>query len=151
MSYQIAIDLNYSDLIDFSENEFTKAGPGALRGINKAFESLGDYAPADIIHWMVDHQEAAFESLGLPFNGLWGRPLHAIDCQGLFCETDKYCRVAVPELASARKRIKARFSATPEPISFFFPPKWGFNDKLSASPVLGTTPQCRASNQESPF
>ena len=35
MSYQIAIDLNYSDLIDFSENEFTKAGPGALRGISK--------------------------------------------------------------------------------------------------------------------
>ncbi|MGH3899061.1 MAG: nucleotide kinase domain-containing protein [Pseudonocardiaceae bacterium] len=83
MSYQIAIDLNYSDLVDFSENEFTQAGPGALRGINKVFETLGDHTPADIIHWMVDHQETAFESLGLPFRGLWGRPLHAIDCQGL--------------------------------------------------------------------
>ena len=27
MSYQIVVDLNYSDLIDFSENELTKAGP----------------------------------------------------------------------------------------------------------------------------
>ena len=98
------------------------------------FENLGDHTPADIIHWMVDHQEAAYESLGLPFHGLWGRPLHAIDCQGLFCETDKYCRAAAPELTSARKRIKTRFSANPESIEFFFPPKWGINDKLPGSP-----------------
>src|SRR5690606_26807002 len=113
ISYQMSIDLNYSDQIAFSENEFTQAGPGALRGIKKVFADLGDYTPADIIRWMVDHQEQEFARLGLPFDGLWGRPLQAIDCQGLFCETDKYCRVAVPELASARKRIKTRFSATP--------------------------------------
>ncbi len=147
MSYQIAIDLNYSDLINFSENEFTKAGPGALRGIGKVFESLGDYGPTDIIHWMVDHQETAFESLGLPFNGLWGRPLHAIDCQGLFCETDKYCREAAPELTSARKRIKARFTVTPGPIELFFPPKWGINDRLPKSPVFGRTSQRERSDQ----
>ena len=63
--------------------------------------------------------------------------MHAIDCQGLFCETDKYCREAVPELASARKRIKARFSVAPEPIHLFFPPKWGINDKLPKGAVLG--------------
>jgi hypothetical protein len=141
MSYQIAVDLNYSDLIDFSENEFTQAGPGALRGINKVFETLGNHTPADIIHWIVDHQEAAFESLGLPFHGLWGRPLHTIDCQGLFCETDKYCRAAAPELTSARKRIKTRFSANPEPIGFFFPPKW----------VLTTSCQTHRDDQSSLF
>ena len=43
MSYQVAIDLNYSDLLDFSENDFTQPGPGALRGIKKAFEDLGSY------------------------------------------------------------------------------------------------------------
>jgi hypothetical protein len=141
MSYQTAIDLNYSDLIDFSENEFTKAGPGALKGISKMFESLGDYTPTDVIHWMVDHQEAAFESHNLPFNGLWGRRLHAIDCQGLFCETDKYCREAAPELTSARKRIKARFAVNPEPINLFFPPKWGINGRLPESSVFGEMPQ----------
>ncbi|MGH3696429.1 MAG: nucleotide kinase domain-containing protein [Pseudonocardiaceae bacterium] len=139
MSYQVAIDLNYSDLINFSENEFTKAGPGALRGISKVFEDLGDYTPTDIIHWMVDHQDAAFESLDLPFNGLWGRSLHAIDCQGLFCETDKYCREAAPELTSTRKRIKTRFSITPESIELFFPPKWGINHGLPESAVFGET------------
>jgi 5-hmdU DNA kinase, helical domain len=137
MSYQTAVDLNYSELIDFSENEFTQAGPGALRGIKKCFENLGDYKPADVIHWMVDHQEQEFTQLGLPFGGLWGRPLHAIDCQGLFCETDKYCRAAVPELASTRKRIKARFTESPEPVQLFFPPKWGLNDKLPTADVFG--------------
>ncbi|MGH3765703.1 MAG: nucleotide kinase domain-containing protein [Pseudonocardiaceae bacterium] len=151
MSYQIAIDLNYSDLIDYSENEFTKAGPGALRGISKVFESLGDYTPTDVIRWMVDRQEDAFDSLNLPFNGLWGRRLHAIDCQGLFCETDKYCREAAPELTSARKRIKARFSITPESIELFFPPKWGINDKLPQSPVLGEVSYCEQNCQTSLF
>lgn len=137
MSYQTTIDLNYSDLINFSENEFTQAGPGALRGIKKAFESLGDYTPTEVIQWMVEHQEEEMTRLGLPFNGLWGRPLHAIDCQGLFCETDKYCREAVPELTSARKRIKARFSQSAEPMQLFFPPKWGINDQLPKGSVMG--------------
>jgi alpha-glutamyl/putrescinyl thymine pyrophosphorylase clade 1 len=137
MSYQITIDLNYSALIGFSENDFTQAGPGALRGIRKVFEDLGDFTPTEVVLWMTDHQDEEFARLGLPFTGLWGRPLHAIDCQGLFCETDKYCRQAAPELASTRKRIKARFTPTPEPISLFFPPKWGINNKLPAIPAAG--------------
>jgi hypothetical protein len=45
--------------------------------------------------------------------------------------------VAAPELASARKRIKARFTQTPEPIRLFFPPKWGLNTMLPQAEVLG--------------
>lgn len=137
MSYQIAIDLNYSDLINFSENDFTQAGPGSLRGMSKAFEDLGDYSPSDIILWMVQHQEEEFKRLGFDFNGLWGRPLHAIDCQGLFCELDKYCREAAPELMSGRKRIKSRFSPAVESFQLFFPPKWGINERLPRQKVLG--------------
>lgn len=137
MSYQVTIDLNYSELINFSENEFTQAGPGALRGIKKCFEDLGGLTPTDIILWMVDHQEEEFSRLNLEFNGLWGRPLHAIDAQGLFCETDKYCREAAPGLASARKRIKARFQETPDPLRLFFPGKWKISEKLPSRLVFG--------------
>jgi len=140
MSCQTAIDLNYCALLDFSENEFTQAGPGALRGIRKCFEDLGDYSPAEIVLWMTERQDQEFARLGLPFGGLRGRPLHAIDCQGLFCETDKYCRQAAPELASARKRIKARFTPAPEPVRLFFPPKWAINNKLPAQPPLTSSP-----------
>lgn len=134
MSYQIAVDLNYSELINFSENDFTRPGPGALRGIKKCFVSLGDYTPTEVIHWMVERQEIEFGRRGLAFNGLQGRPLHAIDAQNLFCETDKYCRVALPELTSARTRIKSRFTPRSDPISMFFPPKWqlaAFVDELA--------------------
>lgn len=124
MAYQIAIDLNYSDLMSFDENDYTQAGPGALRGLKKAFVSLGDFSPADAILWMVEQQDKEFQRLELPFNGLFGRKLHGIDCQGLFCELDKYCREAVPELASARSRIKAKYAASGDDISLFFPPKW---------------------------
>lgn len=124
MSYQTAIDLNYSDLINFSENDFVVAGPGARRGIDKCFESRGDYSYEDIIMMMVENQAKEFVRLGIKFNGLFGRPMHAIDCQGWFCETDKYSRVAFPELKSARQRIKQQFRENRQPIDYFFPPKW---------------------------
>lgn len=124
MAYQTAIDLNYSDLFHFDENDYTQAGPGAVRGLKKAFVDLGDYSPADTIRWMVDQQEEEFARLDLPFSGLFGRPLHAIDCQGLFCEIDKYCREAAPHLVSNRSRIKARFRPGQDLPALFFPPKW---------------------------
>jgi hypothetical protein len=132
MAYQIAIDLNYSDLMSFDENDYTQAGPGALRGLKKAFVSLGDFSPADTILWMVERQDEEFRRLGLSFNGLFGRKLHGIDCQGLFCELDKYCREAVPELTSARSRIKAKYAATGGDVSLFFPPRW----KLPSNRVM---------------
>jgi hypothetical protein len=138
MSYQTAVDLNYSEHINFSENDFTQPGPGALRGLRKVFLDLNGLTPRETIMWMVEHQEQEFKRLGHNFDGLWGRPLHAIDAQGLFCETDKYCREAVPELTSARSRIKARFSATADPIRFFFPPKWGLNEQLPGATFTGS-------------
>lgn len=137
MSYQTAIDLNYSAHINFSEDEFTQPGPGAVRGIKKVFLDLNGVTPRETIMWMVDNQEAEFSRLGHEFNGLWGRRLHAIDAQGLFCETDKYCREAVPELTSARSRIKARFAPTAQPIQLFFPPKWGINSLLPQGEIMG--------------
>ncbi|HSX01007.1 MAG TPA: nucleotide kinase domain-containing protein, partial [Candidatus Saccharimonas sp.] len=133
MAYQIAIDLNYSAHINFDENDFTQAGPGAHRGIRKAFESTGGLTDEQIIQYMVRHQSAEFARLGLDFPGLFGRPLHAIDAQGLFCELDKYCRQAAPELASNRTRIKARHTPSSQPLPLFFPPKWGLKIRPNSS------------------
>lgn len=139
MSYQIAIDLNYSELLNFDEDDYTQPGPGALRGLAKVFVDLGDCSPSDAILWMVENQEGEFRRLGLKFGGLWGRPLHAIDCQGLFCEVDKYCREAAPELRSNRSRIKARFVPSADPLQLFFPPKWGLNGLLPRSAANAET------------
>jgi hypothetical protein len=84
---QHLVDLNYSEVIDFSENDFIVAGPGALDGIRKCFGVYPNQAQAAMaIHECVDQQEGFFEYFGLAPVTLFGRRLHAIDCQNLFCE-----------------------------------------------------------------
>jgi hypothetical protein len=125
MAYQLAIDLNYTTLIDFDEDEFTVPGPGAARGLRKVFADLGGLSEAEAIHWLVGYQARCETELEIAPPRLFGRALHAIDAQNLLCEVDKYARVAFPELRSNRTRIKQRFQPDPDPLPFAFPPKWG--------------------------
>lgn len=129
LAYQYTIDLNYSEIINFSEMDFVVPGPGALDGIRKCFSYLGDYSEVDVIKWVTENQEAEFKRLDIDFRNLWGRPLQLIDCQNLFCETDKYARVAHPEIIgySGRKRIKQIYKPNQSKFDYFFPPKWGIN------------------------
>ena len=126
LAYQYVTDLNYSELTSFRETEFTIPGPGARDGIKKCFSTLGGLSETDIIKMMADRQEFEFDRLGLKFKKLGRRRLQYIDIQNIFCEVDKYCRVAHPDLSgfSGRTRIKQRFKYNPEPIEYFFPPKW---------------------------
>ena len=133
MGYQLAIDINYSELIAFSEDEFTVPGPGAERGIEKVFPGTRRRHMAAVILRMVDDQESACESYGITPPRLLGvRRLHAVDCQNLFCELDKYARVKFPELRSNRSRIKATFTPSDEPLELFYPPKWRLPTGASA-------------------
>src|SRR5579863_9362237 len=89
LAYQYVTDLNYSPLVDWSENEFTVAGPGSKRGMQKCFrdEDMSDAGTAGIIRWMQMHQDVCFNELGLKFErlgGITGRPLQLIDCQNIF-------------------------------------------------------------------
>jgi hypothetical protein len=122
-------DLNYSEVIYFDEDDFIVPGPGALDGIQKCFGTLNGITPSALIRGIVDDQEGFFEAVGeQPVRLMGRRRLHAIDCQNLFCETDKYARVAHPGFNLARTAIKQKFSKPmgllPAP---FFPPKWGLN------------------------
>ncbi|AZG77526.1 nucleotide kinase domain-containing protein [Methylocystis rosea] len=128
LAFQYTIDLNYSTLLEFDEGDFVVAGPGALDGIAKCFKQNGLASPEAIIYAMVDCQEEEFARRGLNFGGLFGRRLHPIDCQNLFCEISKYARIAHPDAAglSGRTRIKQRYRSTvrSENIPPYFPPKW---------------------------
>lgn len=129
LAYQYTIDLNYGPLLDFDEDDFAVAGQGAVSGIGKCFSDLSGLSPADVIRFMTDQQEEQFARLGLSFRTLWGRRLHLIDCQNLFCETNKYARVAHPEVRGSdnRSHIKQEFRPTGGPIDFWFPPKWNIS------------------------
>lgn len=131
LAYQYVTDINYSTLTNFSEMEFVKAGPGAKDGIAKCFSDFGEYSFEDIIRLMAENQEKEFERLDLNFQSLWGRKLQLIDCQNIFCEVDKYSRVAHPQINgySNRTRIKQKFTDSgKESIEYYFPPKWGINN-----------------------
>ena len=49
MAYQLVTDINYSEVVDFREDEFTVAGPGAIRGIKKCFSNLEGETYEDVI------------------------------------------------------------------------------------------------------
>jgi len=126
LAFQFAIDLNYSELCSFSEMDFVVAGPGARDGIRKCFADSAGLSDEDIIRVVTERATVDFARLGLEFRDLWGRPLQLIDCQNLFCEVDKYARVAHPEYAgtSGRTRIKQRFAPVVRPLPQWYPPKW---------------------------
>lgn len=132
LAYQFITDLNYSDHLDFTEDEFVMPGPGALDGIMKCFSDPGDMSPVDVIRWTMETQRYQFETRGLEFEDLWGRPLQLIDCQNLYCEVAKYARVAHPEIQSrtGRRRIKQRYSPQPKALTAWYPPKWGVNGNV---------------------
>ncbi|MGW0192049.1 nucleotide kinase domain-containing protein [Nonomuraea sp. NPDC003201] len=139
LAYQFLIDLNYTSALSFSEMEFVVAGPGARDGIRKCFGPAAQGIEAEVIRYMSDTQEEQFERLGLHFPGLFGRRLHLIDCQNLFCEVDKYSRVAHPDVQgiSGRTRIKQSYQADSSQLTAWFPPKWKINksDIPPADPV----------------
>jgi hypothetical protein len=133
LAFQYAIDLNYSDFVPFDENDFVVAGPGAKDGIRKCFGKDASGIETEVIRYMTDTQNEHFDRLGLEFHGLFGRPLHLIDAQNLFCEVDKYARVRHPEIAgiSGRSKIKQKYEPGPPLAVPVFPSRWG----LEPSPL----------------
>ena len=132
LAYQFITDLNYSEMVDFSEMEFVIPGPGAIDGIHKCFSDLGGLNEMDIIKLITHHQEMEFEGLELDFRTLGDRSLQLIDCQNLFCEVSKYARLKHPEIkgVSGRTRIKQIYRPSARPIEYWYPPKWNINDKI---------------------
>ncbi|NEC76745.1 nucleotide kinase domain-containing protein [Streptomyces rochei] len=129
LAYQFVIDLNYAAEMPFSEMDFVVPGPGARDGIRKCFGPRADGIEAEVVRYMADTQDEHFARLGLTFSGLRGRRLQLIDCQNLFCEVDKYARVAHPQIAgiSGRSRIKQSYRRQAGPVPAWFPPKWKIN------------------------
>ena len=136
LAYQYIIDLNYSRHLDFSENDFTVPGPGALRGLRKCFDRHADQSTEYLIAWTAERQKEEFTNRELLWDDLWGRDLKYIDVQNIFCEVDKYTRVAMPDLDTsvAGSRIKQRYRPNPSPALIpSFPPKWQINDRIADS------------------
>lgn len=137
LAFQYAIDLNYSAHFDFDEMDFVVAGPGALRGIAKCFSDTGSMSAEDVIKAMAANAPDFLSGCDIEFSDLWGRPLQLVDCQNLFCEVDKYARVAHPHVGNrGPRRIKQTYTADLSPLPLGYPPKWGLPLKADSPRLL---------------
>jgi hypothetical protein len=132
LAMQFTIDLNYSDVFNFDENEFIVPGPGSLRGIDRCFEGqkkTQDYV--EIIKWTRENLDSLLEEKGYNVRFLPNRKPTLIDIQNCYCEVSKYLR-AVPNMNtgnSGEKRIKQKFKESNNKIEYKFPKKWGIDWK----------------------
>lgn len=142
LAFQYTIDLNYGPHVNFSEMDFVVAGPGARDGLRKCFLDTDGLTESEVIKHVCAIADEEFARLGLRFQKLGGkRPLQLIDCQNLFCETDKYARVAHPEFSgdSGRTRIKQKFKANGDLLPQFYPPKWDLGEACLRQPDASPT------------
>ena len=126
LAYQFIVDLNYSPHLNFSENEFVVAGPGALRGLRKCFAGVIKANTSELIRWATYRQDEEFLKRNLNWQDLHGRKMQLIDVQNVFCEVDKYTRIAEPSLdkLGLNKRIKQYYRPANVAMIAKFPPKW---------------------------
>ena len=103
-----------------------------MSGLRKCFADSGRLTDAEVIRLVRERQQECFAAAGVTFPSLPGRALQLIDVQNLFCEVDKYARVAYPQFVGVdgRSRIKQRFHPTVTMLPLWYPPKWGISEKL---------------------
>ena len=144
IAQQYCIDLMYSPLFDFSENDFVVTGPGSLRGIKWTFEDVkGSYDYVGAIRWTQENFEermkAFCEETGMEWHPLPWEPVPTLtNIQNCFCEISKYAKGLGYTFQKGRKqeRIKNVYEKPKTPIDFMFPPKWGVKMPLPGEIVI---------------
>lgn len=126
LSYQYAIDLNYSEIFKFDENSFVKAGIGAVRGVKKCFPEIPNNKIDDAIRFTQSNFGELQARFGFTeFKGIQGHPPTLIDLQNCFCETDKYLRAKRPDLVIDNTRIKQKYRINEIHLPIRLPHYWG--------------------------
>lgn len=134
LTYQYIIDLNYSEIYDFDENSFAKAGLGTCRGIDRTFDFEGKPNYEAVINWVRENFSELLEryskelDIPLNFRSLPNRMPTNVDLSNCFCETDKMLRgmgISTEGVKISGSRIKNHFVESKYKIKYVFPPKWG--------------------------
>jgi hypothetical protein len=145
-SYQLLLNLSYTNLLNFSDMDFVVGGPGSRSGLSKCFGNsiVLPKMEDDVMRWMAETQDEHFARLGLSFNGLGPQRLRMglADIEHTLCEVDRYSRIAHPKIPSLwggfhkRTTIHGKFhpSRTPYP-KFRIPKAWAHPDRKIVRPT----------------
>lgn len=123
LAYQFALDFSYIRCYVEAYEWFVVPGPGCMRGMKKVY---GDVTKAQAARVCAELAERNY--FGIVYRG---HKLRGNDVQNIFCEFDKYSRVAHPELGDKSMRIKNYYKANHEPYNIEWPVGWiygGEND-----------------------
>lgn len=119
MAYQAFVDFTYIQDFPFSENEFTIAGPGCKRGLDKLFLDRDGMSYEECLFWVRDHIDTLFKRTrkkgytDIVWNAealmtdlpVEDRVMNVMSLENCFCELSKYLR-AVEGDFSGRVRYK---------------------------------------------
>lgn len=99
LAYQIFVDFTYIKEFPFSENEFTVAGPGCKRGIDRVFEDKDGMTYEECIFWLRDNWknlnymdyyfDPEEEMLDMKH---YDRVMNVMSLENCFCEISKYIK-----------------------------------------------------------
>ena len=101
LGYQIFVDMTYIKEFPFSENEFTVAGPGCIRGLDYLFEDKDGMTYEECLFWLRENLDDLFvRVLGKdwdPVRVFWDLPeedrhFNVMSLENIFCELSKYIR-----------------------------------------------------------
>lgn len=139
-TYQLMLNLSYTNVLNFHPNDFVIAGPGSISGLVKMFGTSFRHAHADnpdfaidVMRWLVDTQDEHFLRLGISFSKLGPQnlPMDVSDVEHSVCEVDKYCRAKHPSIKGMdsrtnMKRVYDAFgtSVTTYPAQAALPKAW---------------------------
>ena len=151
VAFQLLVNLTYTTLVNFNENDFVKAGKGAVIGLKKCFSLEGDreefegngnskgggntnergkigrWGP-ELMRWMMETQSEHFERLGLEpaLLGREKRKMTLVDIEHTLCEVHKYT-----ELLEGKKGHPRKYKAITLdfPREATLPKAWGHPDR----------------------
>lgn len=99
LAYQIFVDMTYIEEFPFSENEFTLAGPGCIKGIDFLFDDMDFMSYEDCVFWLRNYLNELPENdpvnprnlfKGLPnYDQTW----NVMCVENCLCEFSKYVRI----------------------------------------------------------
>jgi hypothetical protein len=118
LAYELSIDVNYSRLIDFSENDWVNAGPGCKRGILWIWGARDSSKRwEDYIAFLQARQETFISRADrlAEWHEVWpGYPMTLRGVEHSLCEFQKYARVryhtnpdGTPSRSATRKYVLA--------------------------------------------
>lgn len=114
LGYQFYVDMTYIKEFPFSENEFTIAGPGCVRGLNYLFKNRDGMSYEECLFWLRDNLDRLFsKALKKDWNPkelFWDLPeedrcFNVMSLENCFCELSKYIR-AKEGTGRPRKRYR---------------------------------------------